>query len=73
MLDHPPYSLDLAPCDFWLLPKLKSVVKGMHFASVDEIKDYMTRELRCLAEEDFADCFRAWQGRMIKCSNSGGE
>ena len=22
-LDHPPYSPDLAPCDFWLFPKLK--------------------------------------------------
>jgi histone-lysine N-methyltransferase SETMAR len=21
--DHPPYSPDLAPCDFWLFPKLK--------------------------------------------------
>ena len=48
---------DLAPCDFWLFPKLKSVVKGMHFASVDDIKDRMTRELKCLAEEDFANCF----------------
>ena len=72
VLDHPPYSPDLAPCDFWLFPKLKSVVKGLHFASVDEIKDRVTRELRCLAEEDFAGCFQAWQRRMIKCINSGG-
>ena len=47
-------------------------MKAVHFASVDDIKDCMTRELRGLAEEDFADCFRAWQGQMIKCSNSGG-
>ena len=73
VLGHPPYSLDLAPCDFWLFPKLKSVVKGMHFASVGNIKDCMTRELRCLMKEDFANCFRVWQGWMIKCSNSGGE
>ena len=72
VLDHPPYSPDLAPCDFWLFPKLKSVVKGLHFASVDEIKDRVTRELRCLAEEDFAGCFQAWQRWMIKCINSGG-
>jgi len=24
-LDHFPYSPDLAPCDFWLFPRLKSV------------------------------------------------
>jgi hypothetical protein len=25
---HPPYSLDLAPCDFALFPKLKMKLKG---------------------------------------------
>jgi len=25
---HPPYSPDLAPCDFWLFPKLKNALKG---------------------------------------------
>ena len=27
-LDHPPYSPDLAPSDFFLFPKLKGVLKG---------------------------------------------
>jgi hypothetical protein len=27
-MDHPPYSPDLAPCDFWLFPKLKNAVTG---------------------------------------------
>jgi len=26
-MDHPPYSPDLAPCDFWLFPKLKNALK----------------------------------------------
>jgi hypothetical protein len=29
-LDHPPYSLDLIPCDFWLFPKLKTALNGQH-------------------------------------------
>lgn len=72
-LDHPPYSPDLAPCDFWLFPRLKTVLKGTHFASVEEIKATVTRELRDLKEEDFAQCFRGWQKRMQKCINSGGD
>ena len=28
---QPPYSPDLAPCDFWLFPKLKSPLKGRRF------------------------------------------
>ena len=26
VLDHPPYSPDLSPCDFWLFPKLKEML-----------------------------------------------
>jgi hypothetical protein len=28
VVPHPPYSPDLAPCDFFLLPRMKSKPKG---------------------------------------------
>ena len=31
VLEQPPYSPDLAPCDFFLFPKLKGVIKGTRF------------------------------------------
>jgi len=31
VVPHPPYSPDLAPSDFWLLPNLKETLKGQHF------------------------------------------
>jgi len=31
---QPPYSPDLAPGDFWLFPKLKSLLKGRRFVNV---------------------------------------
>jgi hypothetical protein len=34
---QPPYSPDLAPCDFWLFPKLKTPLKGPRFDSREEI------------------------------------
>jgi hypothetical protein len=30
---QPPYSPDLAPCDFWFFPKLKSPLKGRGFVN----------------------------------------
>jgi hypothetical protein len=30
-LEHPPYSLDLPPVDFYLFPRLKSALKGWRF------------------------------------------
>jgi len=37
MLELPPYSPDLAPCDF-LFPKIKSALKGTRYKSVDAVK-----------------------------------
>jgi hypothetical protein len=33
-MDHQPYSPDLAPCDFWLCPKLKNALKAQRFADI---------------------------------------
>ena len=56
-LYHPPYSSDLVPCDFWLFSRLKAVMKGTHFSSLEEIKASMTRELKRLKKENFTKCF----------------
>ena len=34
---QPPFSPDLAPCDIWVFPKLKSPLKGMRFQTTDDI------------------------------------
>jgi len=36
-LDHPPYSLDVAPLDYHLFPGLKKQLKGCHFLSDAEV------------------------------------
>ena len=33
LLPHPPYSPDLAPCDFWLFPNLKKHLQGRRYRS----------------------------------------
>ena len=33
VLDHPPYSPDLSPCDFWMFPRLKEMLAGLCFES----------------------------------------
>jgi hypothetical protein len=32
-LEHPPYSPDLAPCDFWAFPTMKREFRGKKFRS----------------------------------------
>ena len=72
VLEHPPYSPDLAPCDFFLFPKVKTQLKGHHFLSVEKVKQRATELLNNISENDFKSCFETWQHRMRSCVNSQG-
>ena len=37
VLEHPAFSPDLAPSDFFLFPKIKETLKGRHFEDIDDI------------------------------------
>ena len=47
---QPLYSPDLAPCDFWLLPKLKSPLKGKRLQTIDVIQENKTGQLIAIRE-----------------------
>ena len=72
VLEHPPYSPDLAPCDFYLFPKIKSVLQGTHFVSVESVKAKMAGVLNSLPEHELQNCFEQWQHRLQLCVNSEG-
>jgi hypothetical protein len=63
-LDHPPYSPDFAPCDFWLFPKLKTVSKGHRFSDIADIQGHATSILQSIPEEEFQKCFEQWKHRL---------
>ena len=50
---HPHYSPDLAPCDFWLFPKLT----GCRYETIDEMKEAVTNVIDTLTQEDFDGAF----------------
>ncbi|KAL4092164.1 hypothetical protein QTP88_026717 [Uroleucon formosanum] len=72
VLQHPPYSPDLAPCDFFLFPKIKSFLKGTHFQTVDDVKMKTAELLKELNESDWQHCFQEWQRRMQQCIDAEG-
>jgi len=71
-LQRPPYSPDLTPCDFCVFPKIKSVLKGTHFVSVEDVKAKTREILNSLTEHDLRNCFEHWQHRMQLCVNTEG-
>jgi hypothetical protein len=38
IISHPPYSPDLATCDFFLFPKMKLKMKGRRFVTVEKVQ-----------------------------------
>jgi len=72
-LRQPPYSPDLAPCDFWLFPKLKNPLKGRRFDDVEEIKRNATKRLLAIPKAEYKECFRKWEDRWKKVVASKGE
>ena len=72
ILTHPPYSPDLAPCDFALFPKLKEELKGKHFNDLDEQRSESTGILYSYPVEWFDRVYRQWIKRYRKCIASQG-
>ena len=66
---QPPNSPDVAPCDFWLFPKLK----GCHYETIEEMKEAVTKVIDMLTEEDFYGAFQKLLERCNKCIAAWGD
>jgi hypothetical protein len=64
---------DLAPCDFFLFPKIKSAFKGTRFESVDTVKAKVIELMNKLSQHDLQHCFQQWKIHMKWCRDWGGE
>jgi hypothetical protein len=57
----------MASCDFYLLPKLKSRVKGYRFQTLDSVQKAVIDGIKALTEADFQSCHEEWKIRWTKC------
>jgi len=67
MLEHPAYSPDLAPSDFFLFPKIKKILKGRHFDDIDEIRSNTMAVLKAIPQNQFQNCLEGWTRRWHQC------
>ena len=65
---QPPYSPDLAPCDFWLFPKLR----GCRYKTI-EMKKAVTKVIDTLTQENFRGAFQKLLQWYNKCIAAGGD
>ena len=66
---HLPYHPDLAPCDFWLFPKLR----GCRYETIEVMKEAVTKVIDTLTQEDFHGAFQKLLERYNRCIAAGGD
>jgi hypothetical protein len=73
VLKHPAYSPDLAPSEFFLLQKIKEILKVRHFDHNDDIRSNTTAALKDIPQNQFQNCFEGWTRLWHRCIASQGE
>ncbi len=72
LLKQPPYSLNLAPVDFWLFPHLKHELRGTRFRDLDKLKEKVTQALCAIPSEEYAAAFQDMKHHWEKCIQADG-
>lgn len=67
LVQHPPYSPDLAPSDYALFPYMKSFLRGRHFNTREEIEQETRSVLAAIPAQWFKDNIRKLEDRWEKC------
>ena len=67
VLDHPPYSPDQSPCDFWLFLRLKEMLAWHRFESCCGIGSAVYQCLQHIPKEDYRVALQKWVDRCKMC------
>ena len=73
VLNHPPYSPDLSPCDLVLFHRLKKMLSGNKYTSRSSLGSAIYQCLQQIPKEDYLSAFRDWVKRLQKCVSVKGE
>jgi len=73
VLEHPAYSPDLAPSNFFLFPKIKEILKGRHFDDIDDISNSTMGALKVIPQNQFQNHFERWTRLWHRFIASQGE
>ena len=73
LIEHPPYSPDLAPSDFHLFPKLKTAISDTHFQSDDDVIHAVDDFLNGQGKDFFKSGIEALKHHWQNCIDTEGD
>ena len=65
IIDHPTYSPDLAPSDFWLFDTIKQQLSD--HTTVQSLKRQITSIVENIPKEEYLKTFKKWLERLDLC------
>ena len=72
-LPYPPYSPDLAPCDFFLFPRLRKHLAGRKYQTCKKVGSAIFQCLNSIPRKDYENAFENCIKRLKHCVSHGGE
>lgn len=73
LMNHPPYSPDLSPNDFFTFPRMKDLLRGQRFEDPEAAVEAYKSALLTTSATEWNYCFNDWFERMRKCIICKGE
>ena len=73
LIDHPPYSPDLAPSDYFLFPNFEKHLAGKRYESDDDVISAVEEFFEGQKENFYSTGIRALQHRWKKCVDRKGD
>nr|CAH7768417.1 unnamed protein product [Callosobruchus chinensis] len=73
LLEHPPNSPDLSPCDCGLFPYINRTLKGHQFEDDEELINAWDQACAEISMDKWNEIFDNWFQRMAKCIEMEGE
>jgi len=68
IIDHPPYSPDLSPCDYWLFDYIKEcLVEKGEFKDVASLAKFVTKVLSDIPHSEYRKTFNKYIERLENC------
>lgn len=72
VLQHPPYSPDLAPSDFYLFKHMKKELRGIRYDNIEDLKEAVMLYLEKQTPDFFKKAFVELEHRWRKCVAENG-
>jgi hypothetical protein len=66
-MEHPPYSPDLASCNFFVFGSVKGKLVGKHYETPEDLVSEVRNSIEGIRPDVLKSIFEFWKGRLLDC------